>query len=190
VEITMNGEYQKRRRFSPGAELLEGRQLLNAHLPAAPHATALHAAVHVAAASTHAPRQITGTLTGLAPYTATSADGLAGTDSYTASGKTSFGSGSITGVDSFTSTLKNAKTYNDIYYGGDLTLTLGNGSTVAISYVGSGRSPTVNGPYSLTVHGEAVGTSGSLRGHFYSFTATEVGNEIDSSVRIKFTLKD
>jgi hypothetical protein len=186
----MNGGYQNRRRLSLGAELLEGRQLLNAHLPAAVHATAHHAPVHATAASTHTPHQIAGTLTGQATYTTTLANGLAGTDSYTAGGKTNVGSGSITGADAFVSTLKNAKTYNDIYYDGNLTLTLGNGSTVAISYVGSGQSPTANGPYSLTVKGEAIGTSGSLMGHMYSFTATESGNEVDSSVKIKFSLKD
>jgi hypothetical protein len=211
----MNNRHQKRRKLTPGTEMLESRELLNGHFP---H----HSFVHVAQVSPHSAGQIKGTLTGQSPYIgqSTSNNVYVGIDTYTASGNTNRGSATVTGQDSDNSELINPTTYSNTYYGGNWNLTLSNGSSLAVAYVGipwhvhdgqvllfngsslavayvgSGPSPVALGHYSERFTGEAIGTSGALAGHMYSFTAKVTGditaingNNEQSTVTIKFTLK-
>jgi hypothetical protein len=185
----MSTPRKKMRPISIGTELLESRQLLNAHLP---H----HPAAHVASVATHAIHQISGTLTGTSTYVENtdSTSLLAfGTDTYSLSGKTNHGAVVFTSQDSVISDTTSPTTFRDTYYGGNATLTLSDGSTVAIAYVASGHSSTDNA-YTATYQGKAIGTSGAEKGHVYSFTASIKAvaqpSLVDQNVTFKFALKD
>jgi hypothetical protein len=196
----MSGLLFKRRQREFGAEFLETRQLLNAHVPHSPavqvaaassHAIHQHApAVHAAATAPKVIHQISGTLTGQGVYTEDTVNTALGTDTYSVTGKTNHGVVTLASQDSVNSPLVTATTYHDVYYGGDATLTLQDGSTIAISYIGSGHSSSLNGKYTATFKGVATGSSGAELGQQYSFTASVVGNSANNNaVTIKFSLK-
>jgi hypothetical protein len=163
-------------------EILESRALLNARLP---HP----AAVETSTLSATARSSISGSLSGTAAYTASPSNSNVGTDSDNASGNTSMGPGSITGHDQFQSTLMGRNSYHNVYLNGHWTMTLANGSTLTIDYAGNGFSSAATSPYSATIHGLAVGTSGPVYGQFLNFYATMHGNGSTSAVSISFRIQ-
>ncbi len=180
----MHRHARRRSRLVLGSELLESRELLNAHMP---H----HDFAHVAKVATPSHMQINGTLSGTAPFTTDPTNPNAGADSYFLSGSSSTGATAATGTDSWMGYPVSSSTYKDLYYGGSWTMTLGNGSTVAISYVGSGKEPISGGPWTSSVAGRAIGTSGSLVGHAFAFTAKVSGNSDSANdpLTLHFKLK-
>jgi hypothetical protein len=155
---------RRRSKFVLGSELLESRELLNAHLP---H----HEFAHVEKQATSSHIRITGTLSGTATYTTDPSNPDAGADSYSLSGSTTGGPATVTGTDSRVEYGITPSSFKDAYYAGNWTMSLGNGSTLAIAYIGTDTEPTGNGPYTSHLKGEAVGTSGPLLGQMFSFTA-------------------
>jgi hypothetical protein len=181
-------QLSRRTRIRPsiGAESLESRHLLNAHVPHQP-------AVHVAAAP-KAPKphhEISGTLTGVSPFTLNPNNSNQGYDTYSATAPTKNGVAQYFGTDAFTSTPVSATQDHDTYFNGSTVLYLAGNNDISISYVGVGTYPlSGSGPYTETFKGEAIGITGSLEGHEYSFNANLTGNADTDAVKIKFTLKD
>lgn len=208
----MNSHRRVRRRASVVAESLEARNLLNAHVPSHPAAHVAHIAalpsptpppistkppkplppppLHPPKAP-KAPHEISGTVTGLSTYTLNPNNGNQGYDVYNASAPAKGGVAEYIGTDSFTSRPISPTTYSDTYFNGFTVLYLAGNNDVSISYVGTGHSPVQNnGNYTATLTGEAIGITGFLTGHEYSFKATVAGNETTDAVTIKFTLKE
>jgi hypothetical protein len=194
----MNRSCRSRRQPTIGAEFLESRHLLTAHVT---H----HPAVHVAAtpaplkplvppkppAPPKAPHEIAGTLVGLETGTSNPNNSIQGYDTYSASASTKSGTATYFGTDAYTSTMISPSTYEDTYFNGTTVLYLAGGNDVSINYVGKGPYPAADtGPFSATLKGEAIGITGALTGHAYSFTATLEGDAVTGAVAIKFTLKD
>ncbi len=178
----MHRHDRRRSKLVVGSELLESRELLNAHMP---H----HDFAHVAKVAMSSHMQISGTLNGTSPYTTDPTNPEAGGDSYAMSGNTSAGQATVSGTDDWMGLAKNATTETDAYYGGDWTMTLSNGSMIAITYVGTGKYPVTSGPWTLHAHGEAIGISGSLTGHEFSFTANSSGVSTNDLITTHFKLK-
>ncbi len=151
-----------------GAEMLEGRQLLNAHFGRPEVA-------HVHTMSIPAPTAVVGVLTGTSTYTATSPNERLGTDSYSLSGGSTAGMMTVTGGDSCASTV-NTGVYHNAYYNGDWTMTTVTGATIDITYTGYGPSGKGSvGAFNEVLHGTATVTSGAFEGTSYKFDAVGVG---------------
>jgi hypothetical protein len=189
---------QNRRRPSIGAEFLETRNLLNAHVP---HAAEVHvAAVHVKADQAtpppapkppKAPHVISGTLTGIVTTIVNPNNIIQGYETYAASAPAKSGTATYYGIDSFSGVQVSPSTFNDTYFNGTTVLYLAGGNDVSINYVGKGPYPASNtGPYSASFKGEAIGITGALTGHEYAFKAALTGDATTGAVSIKFTLKD
>lgn len=195
--FTLNSHHRARRRPLIEAEALESRHLLNAHVPHHPAAhVSQHSTSHVTAeatkssAPTKAPHVISGTLTGIGPGTANPSNSNQGIDTYYATAKTKNGVATYYGTDGFTSTPINATSVKDTYFNGSTVLYLAGNNEVAINYVGHGPYPTQShGSYSASFTGEAIGITGSVTGHVYSFKATLKGDAATNDISIKFTLK-
>jgi hypothetical protein len=189
----------RRTRLQPKleAEFLESRHLLTASVA---HHTTAHVEkvtpkAHAAAAPKppappKAPSTISGTLTGVSPYTTNPGNTNQGNDTYALSAPTPNGVATYSGTDAFTGTQVSASTIKDTYFAGFTVLYLAGGNQVSISYAGNGTYPTASsGPYSVAFKGEAVGIEGAVTGHEYSFNATLYGNAANDDVTLKFSLK-
>jgi hypothetical protein len=183
----MNYFDRKRRNVVIGADLLESRALLNAHLPHLPIAqvTSIHA-------DTKALKPITGTLTGMQNPGGFLPNSRSFPVTWSAKGSSTVGPVAVTasylGTGDLTSSAKIAKiSYTD----GSGTLTLGNGSTLALTFTGSRQTTLGLKPHPVTYkfNGTATVESGPNTGHVDRFTAsdTEPNNPIVLTVR--FTLK-
>ena len=139
---------RKRRNAVIGNELLESRELLNAHFPRT-------TVVHVDSVHDAAVRTITGTLSGNSEFFPKPSNPLVGSDTYNASGQSTLGAASVKGSDQVFSAFTSKTTYKDTYKTGKWTLTLGNGSTLVVAYGGTGHSLVSNGPYSASFEGKA-----------------------------------
>jgi hypothetical protein len=182
---------RKRSNVVIGADLLESRALLNAHLPHSPiaHVTSIHA-------DTKAPKPISGTLTGMDPISPIPTNPRAYLVTWSATGSSTVGPAAVTATYQemliFTS---NHKAINTSYTDGSGTLTLGNGSTLALTFTGSRHTMEyqINKPsppvtYKFT--GTAIVESGPNKGQVDKFTASYAGPYKPSPfLTVRFTLK-
>jgi hypothetical protein len=190
----VNHSHQSRRRPLLGVDFLESRNLLNAHLP---HPATVHVAAHVKTEAApvppapKAPHEISGTLTGIQSYTLNPNNANQGYDTYSATAPAKGGLVKYYGTDSYTSVQVSPSTFQDTYFNGFTVLSLAGGNDISISYAGKGPYPASDiGAFSATLKGEAIGITGALTGHAYSFTAKMTGDAATGDVTIKFTMKD
>jgi hypothetical protein len=183
----MNYLDRKRRNVVIGADLLESRALLNAHLPHSPiaHVTSIHA-------DTKAPKPITGTLTGMESFSGIPTDPRAFMVTWSATGRSTVGRAAATVSYQGMSNMLNGKIATVSYTDGSGKLTLGNGSTLALTFTGSNQStlsPKPRYPVTYNFNGTAIVESGPNQGHVYKFTASDTEPNDPLIFKAHFTLK-
>jgi hypothetical protein len=187
----MNHFDRKRRHVVTGADLLESRTLLNAHVPHSPIADV--ASIHI---DTKAPKPITGTLTGMlsfprVPLTNPHAFFV----TWSATGNSTVGPAAVKASFLGTTVEKgNANIARISYTGGSGTLTLGNGSTLALTFTGSrqtrlGQPNKPAPPVTYKFNGTAMVESGPNKGHVDKFTASDTEPNNPLILTVRFTLK-
>lgn len=182
----MNDSNRKRRRVVLGADLLESRMLLNAHLPQSP-------IVHVA--SLHTKAKATKPITGKLTLTSqTFGPGSFGDSNVTVSAS---GSSTVGSVSLSASYLLHQVAYKpnvltkQALQNGTGTLTLGNGSTLAVKFSGTREANLRVFPPRATfsLKGTATVQSGPNQGHVYKLTATASAPTSVQFITYRFTLK-